>query len=138
MGFPPPDISMPDTQPTSLRISGRGIAYLCSRYFSRNALLLFLQVCSCFLYNIYGYMQDFHLNPYIYIKLQTISYFISSANFFIASKSLSFITDLIVTTVSAIVTSFIVSKIPFIVRAAHGAQEPFSKIPTLRFWYAFI
>lgn len=70
-----------------------------------------------------------HLKRSAYIPASTTA----SAN---ASRSAifsSFSVDLIVTTGSTIDIFFIVSRTAFIVLAAVGAQEPFSKMPTVRF-----
>ena len=58
---------------------------------------------------------------------------IASASSIIAALSLSFTAPLMVTTGSTTVISFMVSRIPFMVRAAVGPQEPFSIRPMVLF-----
>lgn len=71
--------------------------------------------------------------PTAFILFLTLFYTSLSANSSIVFKFASLIVDLIVTTGSQIVISFIVSKIAVIFFAAIGAQLPFSIKATVRF-----
>ncbi len=58
----------------------------------------------------------------------------SSASFSISERLFSLRALMIVTVVSANVTSFDFSNIPFMILAATGPQDPFSMRPTFLFW----
>lgn len=79
----------------------------------------------------------FHHHKYIHKLYIYISFYsppkILSANFSICSMFSCFIVDLMVTDGSIITISFIGCKISFIVLAADGAQEPFSKMAIFLF-----
>lgn len=77
---------------------------------------------------------DFFLN--FYKEAPTVQYYLhnSSANASMDAAAPSSTADLIVTVISAYVMFLLFSNIPAMTLLAVGAQEPFSRKATVRFW----